>query len=175
MLNGSGDVGPSEFDIHDVAPPDVPEFHSPVLQIAEILALKPRHFEAYVALLWQRRGFRQVILGPGSGDGGVDVVAINGTDGELIQCKTSQSTDKALGWEAIKEVVGGEAAYLRRYPGVSFTRVCVSNVVFNSTATLQADHNRVRLVDRRLLEELQAGHPITLEDVEKVLHPTWNS
>jgi HJR/Mrr/RecB family endonuclease len=173
MLNGGGDVGPGDFDIKDVAPPDLPGAQPSILSMRDIGSLQPRHFEAYVSVLWKKRGFPIVKLGPGSADGGVDVVAINGNEGELIQCKTSRSEDKSLGWEAIKEVVGGEAAYRRRYPGVSFTKVCVSNVGFNSTATLQAEHNAVRLVDRAALEQIQAGHMITLEDVEKMLHSAW--
>jgi superfamily II DNA or RNA helicase/Holliday junction resolvase len=173
MLNGAGDVGPGDFDIQEVAPFDVPGSQPRVLTIHDVICLRPRYFEAYVAVLWQRRGFPTVVLGPGAGDGGVDVVAIKGASGELVQCKTSQTHERALGWEAIKEVVGGEAAYRLRYPGVQFQKVCVSNVEFNETAKTQALHNNVRLVDRTELETIQAGQQISLEDIEKLIYRRW--
>ena len=94
MLNGSGDIGPGEFDIHEVAPPDSAGLSPHILTFDDVLNLQPRHFEAYVAVLWSKEGFRQVTMTPSTGDGGVDVVVINGLDGALIQCKTSQVTGR---------------------------------------------------------------------------------
>lgn len=122
MLNGAGDVAPGEFDIKDVAPPDSSGLDPRRLVFDDVLSLLPRHFEAYVAVLWSKQGFRDVTLTPSTGDGGVDVVALNADTGDLIQCKTSQSGTRELGWEAIKDVVTGEAAYKAKYPGVTFQK-----------------------------------------------------
>lgn len=64
---------------------------------------------------------------PGTNDNGVDVVAIDGNRGQLIQVKTSGIYCRKLGWGAVKEVVAGEALYRRRRPDVSFEKVCVTN------------------------------------------------
>ena len=176
MLNGAGDVGPSEFDIGEVAPPGVTAKESKTLDLVEIDRMSPRYFEAYVAALWQRRGFDAVTLTPSAGDGGVDVVGVrDGSSGELVQCKSSSRAGGELGWEAIKDVVTGEAAYKARHPGVAFVKVCVTNQYFNGKAREQAAHNDVRLVNREELEKLAAEYPLTLVDVERVLYPDWGS
>jgi len=173
MLNGSGDIGPGEFDIHEVAPPDSAGLSPHILTFDDVLNLQPRHFEAYVAVLWSKEGFRQVTMTPSTGDGGVDVVVINGLDGALIQCKTSQVTGRELSWEAIKDVVTGEAGYKAKYPGIAFQKICVTTAVFNHGAHVQAQHNKVRLVDRSALEEMHSPKSITLEEVEKLIYAGW--
>ncbi|KAF0220435.1 MAG: SNF2-related [Rhodospirillaceae bacterium] len=55
---------------------------------------------------------------PSSGDGGIDVVAIKGSDGLLIQCKTTSVAGKELGWDGVKDVIAGAAAYHARHPDV---------------------------------------------------------
>jgi len=111
-----------------------------------------------------------VTLTPVVGDGGVDVVALNDREGELIQCKTSQRSDRELGWEAIKDVVTGTASYARQYPGVRFKRVCIATQAFNSGARNQAVYNEVELYDRKRLSELHGRYEIALEHVEEVLY-----
>jgi hypothetical protein len=170
MLNGSGDLGANDFDIADVAPLETPGTQPRRLTFEDVLSLQPRHFEAYVAVLWSLQGFRKVTLTPASGDGGIDVLALKGTEGELIQCKTSRQSGRELGWDAIKDVVTGEAAYKRQYPQIEFRKVCVTTQRFNSTARGQADLNRVRLVDQDVLEDLHRSHPVTLEQVERALY-----
>ena len=54
-------------------------------------------------------GLRMVERTPSSGDNGVDVVALKPPFGDLIQCKTS--TAEQLSWDAVKDVVTGEAFY----------------------------------------------------------------
>ena len=169
MLNGAGDLGANDFDLADVAPPGVPGVERRALTFDEILGLQPRYFEAYIAILWSRRGFQKVTLTPATGDGGIDVVALKDDQGELIQCKTSRQSGRELGWEAIKDVVTGEAAYRRQFPRIEFQKVCVATQRFNSTARSQAELNEVRLVDLRVLTDLHQLHPITLEQVERVL------
>lgn len=172
MLNGGGDIASGEFNIGTVAPPECPSVQQQPLSFEDVLTMQPRHFEAYVAVLWARKGFSFVTLTPAVGDGGVDVVALNDREGELIQCKTSQRSDRELGWDAIKDVVTGTAGYARQYPGVRFKRVCVATQAFNSGARSQAVDNDVDLYDRKRLCELHGSHEITLEHVEEVLYRT---
>ncbi len=117
MLNGSGDLGSGDFDLKKVAPSGSVNLEPRELTFEDVLSMQPRHFEAYTAVLWARRGCANVILTPLVGDQGVDVVAIDGSVGELIQCKTSQRSDRELSWDAIKDVVTGHAAYQLQYPG----------------------------------------------------------
>ena len=175
MLNGAGDVGPGEFDIGEVAPPGGTGAEAKPLTIDDIDKMTPRYFEAYVAALWARAGFPQVTLTPPAGDGGVDVVALNGADGALIQCKSSSRAGAELGWEAIKDVVTGEAAFRARYAGVTFTKVCVTNQYFNGGAREQAAHNQVRLVNRDEVAKLAERYPLRLIEVEQVLYPDWGA
>ncbi len=169
MLNGTGDVGPDEFEIGGVAPPGSNHSSSRCLALDDVLRMLPRHFEAYTAVLWSRQGYAQVVLTPSTGDGGVDVVAIRGNDGELIQCKTARTDGRELGWDAIKDVVTGEAGYIRQYPNVTFRKVCITTQYFNRGANEQARNNDVRLIDQTMLESLIAAHAITLTEVERML------
>jgi HJR/Mrr/RecB family endonuclease len=113
--------------------------------------MRPDYFECLVAVLWQRKGFQSVYRTPDSHDDGVDVVAI-GPDGELVQCKSSTIDDTMLSWNAIKDVVTGEAAYRERHPNVRFAKACVTNQFFNDNARRHASLNDVELYDRRTFE-----------------------
>jgi hypothetical protein len=174
MLNGTGDIGPQEFDIGGVVPPGSEDYASTrCLDLDDVLRMQPRHFEAFTAVLWSRQGYAHVALTPFTGDGGIDVVAIKGREGELIQCKTARREGRELGWDAIKDVVTGEAAYRKQYPEVTFRKVCVTSQYFNAGAYEQAEYNNVRLVDQRTLVELIAVHQITLADVERLMYRDW--
>ncbi|WP_429261609.1 hypothetical protein [Paraburkholderia atlantica] len=49
------------------------------------------------------------------GDGGIDVMALKGKEGELLQCKSSANAE--LGWNAVKGVAAGAARYQNTYAG----------------------------------------------------------
>ncbi len=172
MLNGAGDVTPRDFDFDDMVPEGAGETLERPVTLDDVLRMRPDYFECYIAVLWQRKGFRTVYRTPESHDDGVDVVAI-GPRGELIQCKSSTVDGTALGWEAIKDVVTGEAAYRLRHPGVEFRKVCVTNQFFNETARRHAALNDVELYDQRRLAELIERYPVTLMDIERQLFPNW--
>jgi hypothetical protein len=173
MLNGSGDVAPSDFGLDDMAPGGAKAAVEPPLTLDDVLRMRSDYFECLVAVLWQRKGFRRVYRTPDSYDDGVDVVAI-GDDGALVQCKSSTVDNAALGWDAIKDVVAGEAAYRARHPGVHFTKACVTNQFFNDNAHRHADLNGVELYDQESLVQLIAMHPLTLSDVERLLYQRWD-
>ena len=174
MLNGSGDVGPGDFSLDDMFPAnDQGSGLSPPVTIDDVVNMKWDYFEWFVAALWLKKGFKTVYKTPMQ-DGGVDVVGISGDSGVLIQCKTSATDGHQLGWEAIKDVVAGEAAYAKMYPGVKFHKVCATNQFFNGTTKMHAELNRVELVDRNSLADLLRRHNVTKLDVDKLLYPTWD-
>ncbi|MBF0143206.1 MAG: restriction endonuclease [Magnetococcales bacterium] len=146
MLNGTGELTPADFgDLG--APGGGSAFGDEFITRTEVEALDADAFEAFCAILWSKHGYRNTRRTPRTGDGGVDVVAISGTEGVLIQCKSSSVEGKDLGWEAVKDVVAGAAGYAAQYPGVKFSRVAVTNRRFNETARAQAVVNDVELVD----------------------------
>ncbi|MGH7488986.1 MAG: helicase-related protein, partial [bacterium] len=112
MLNGSGDIRPGEFDLDEVTPTGETLF-SEQITLDHALQMRWDYFECLIAAMWQKRGYKRVYRTPQS-DEGVDVVALAGARGELVQCKTSGTSDAELSWDAVKDVVTGEAAYRLR-------------------------------------------------------------
>ena len=175
MLNGSGDLTPGDFNVADVVPnADVGEIDERVsLEMA--LRMEWRHFEGLTAALWSKRGFGLCYCTPGANDNGVDVVAISGNQGHLIQTKTSGNEGTKLGWETVKDVVGGEAFYRRKHPNIQFKKVGVTNQFFNAQAHEQAGLNDVELVDQQGLGELLEQHPVSMMDLERLLYAEWET
>jgi len=169
MLNGSGDVTPGDFNIVDVVPPsDVADVDERVtLDMA--LRMSWRHFECLTAVLWTKRGYVCYVT-PGSGDNGVDVVAHSSGRGQLIQTKASGTDGATVNWDAVKEVVAGEAYYSRRHPGIDFEKVCLTNQFYNRQALENGALNDVEMLDQTHLASLLERHPVTLLEVEKVLY-----
>jgi hypothetical protein len=172
MLNGTGDVGPGEFAIEDVVPDPGDGAFSAAITLNDALRMEWDYFECLIAAMWQKQSYKTVYRTP-QHDDGVDVVAISGTAGVLIQCKTCSLDEAALSWDAVKEVVAGEAAYRMRHPGVSFKKVCITNQFFNSTAMTHAGLNNVELLNQTHLAEFLQQFPITMLNVEKLLFAEW--
>ncbi len=145
MLNGSGDVTPGDFNIVDVVPEsdgkDIDE--RVTLDVAHRMTWQ--HFECLAAILWNKKGFH-CYRTPGTHDNGVDVVALAGQEGVLIQAKSSGTDATKLPWDAVKEVVAGEAFYRNRHPGVNFKKVCITNQFFNQQAHENAVLNHVEIL-----------------------------
>jgi len=126
MLNGSGDVSPGDFG--DLEAPDGGNaFGNELICADDIGSFDADAFEAFCALLWSKRGYSRTIKTPSVADGGVDVLALQGAKGVAIQCKSSATQGREHGWEAVKDVSAGVAAYAQRYPGVTFSLVAVTN------------------------------------------------
>jgi Holliday junction resolvase len=172
MLNGSGDVAPGDFNIVDVVPEaDVKDIDERVtLDIA--LKMDWQHFECLAAILWSKQGFN-CYRTPGTKDNGVDVVALAGSRGILVQVKSSGTEGTKLSWDAVKEVVAGEAFYRKLHPGVSFDKVCITNQFFNQQAHKNACLNNVKLLDQSHLSTLLAEYEITMLEVEQMLYAEW--
>jgi hypothetical protein len=114
-------------------------------------ALDGHSFEHFCQILFTTKGFNAMVTLKNPGDGGVDIVAIKGTDGILVQCKHSVS--EAIGWDAVKEIYAGAEAYRARYPGMAFKLVAITNREFNGTACEQAKLLNVQLLERKALSE----------------------
>ncbi|CAK0760044.1 restriction system protein [Gammaproteobacteria bacterium] len=138
--------------------------YSPIRVLPEHLKrIDGRAFERLCLRLWQQQGYTDVYSTPGSGDGGVDVVAIDRDTGRgcLIQCKTS-TDHRPMGWDAVKDVVTGAAAYEYRHPQVSFQKIAVTNQHFGPTAHQQAQINAVELLEQNDLFQLLERYEIIL-------------
>jgi superfamily II DNA or RNA helicase/Holliday junction resolvase len=172
MLNGSGDVAPCDFNIVDVVPEaDAKEINVRVtLDVA--LRMTWEHFECLAAILWGKQGF-SCYRTPGTNDNGVDVVALAGSRGILVQAKTSGKDGEKLSWDAVKEVVAGEAFYRKLHPGVDFDKVCITNQFFNQQAHENASLNKVKLLEQPHLSTLLAEHEVTMLEVEQMLYAKW--
>ncbi|OYY94441.1 MAG: helicase SNF2 [Hydrogenophilales bacterium 28-61-23] len=175
MLNGSGDLSPSDFDIAEVIPggnlADIQER----IDLELALRMEWRHFEGLAAALWSKQGYDLCYCTPGTKDQGVDVVAISGDRGVLIQTKTSSNEGTKLGWETVKDVVGGEAFYRRRHPNVEFNKVGLTNQFFNAQAHEQAELNDVLLVDQDMLSQMLTEYPVTMLELERLLYTDWGT
>ncbi|OEZ29803.1 helicase SNF2 [Variovorax boronicumulans] len=172
MLNGAGDVSPADFG--DLEAPDGGNaFGNELIGSDDIGSLDPDAFEAFCALLWSKRGYARTIKTRRVGDGGVDVIAIKGSEGVAIQCKSSSIEGRGHGWEAVKDVSAGVAAYAQRYPNVKFAMVAVTNQRFNNTARQQAQVLGVELVEGDDLARLIAQHPMKRGELERFLLSGW--
>ena len=143
---------------------------NPRIDIETTNSMDGRYFEGLVAALWAKQGHGMVQVTPSAGDHGVDVVVIADGMGMLVQAKQSTRDDARLGWDAIRDVVGGEAHYRRRFPNIEFQKYVITNQRFNRDAHAQAEENGVLLIERPKLEELLEAHPIHMTDVESQLH-----
>ena len=166
MLNGTGNILPSEFvDVVGIRK----DAFDKQLSIEDADSLEPIYFEAMIAALWKKRGFKSVKLTPASGDGGVDVVAKTINVGELIQVKHSSSEAGNLGWDAVKEIVAGGQIYAAKYPGVQLKKIALTNREFSSNASAQARILGVELISRQSLTQLLQDYRVTMTEVESFM------
>lgn len=134
------------------------------IDITDVEDMSPAAFEFLCALIYRKSGYPRSFRVGGAGDGGVDVVSLRGETGLLLQCKSSKELDKRLGWEGVKDVVAGEAAYRLQYPSVQFEKIALTNQFFNDTARTQANINNVLVMDKNdIMREVQKFHISYLE------------
>lgn len=165
MLNGSGsDATFSELVGQGADGVDVPRRF---LTLDDVDRLDGFGFEAFCCLLWEKQGFQASVTKKRGGDGGIDVIAIKGPRGELLQCKCS--INSKIGWDAIKEAAAGATKYQAKFPGTRFSKIAVTNQHFTSGALEQATANQVHLVTRSGLEELLGIHPMTNHEFSEAL------
>lgn len=163
MLNGCEDIRASDWE--GLSAPDGNTVIAPSRVTAEHLAgIEPVVFERLCALLWARQGYQSYCT-QRTGDGGIDVVGIRGGEGVLIQCKTSSAQERSLGWNAVRDVVAGAAAYEARHPAVRFQLVAAANCHFNEEAHRQASLNGVRLVPCADIAAMLGRHAVELGEL----------
>lgn len=172
MLNGAGDVLPGDFNLLDVVPGGHSRVFDERVSLDVALRMDWQMFECLTAALWAKQGY-ECYRTPGAKDYGVDVVARSGDTGQLIQAKSSGVDGHKFSWDAVKEVVAGEAYYRKRHARVQFEKICITNQYFNRHATENAELNGVRLLDQRDLSDLLERHDVTILEVERMLHTGW--
>ena len=174
MLNGSGDINPGDFSLVDVVPKAEGKDIDERVSLDMALRMTWQHFECLAGVLWTKRGYA-CYRTPATSDYGVDVVALDGQKGQLVQAKTSSVDGATLSWEAVKDVVTGEAFYKRRHSLVDFDKVCLTNQFFNRQAKETAALNAVELLDQTHLAGMLERHPVTMLEVERMLYADWTS
>lgn len=168
MLNGSGgDISFKDLVDHSGKGEQVQKSY---LTLDEVDRMDGEGFETLCCLLWNKLGFQAAITPKRGGDGGIDVIAFKGREGELLQCKSSKASN--IGWDAVKEVTAGAAGYQARHPGTRFKRVAVTNQTFTAGAVTHAKENNVELITRRELEELLGRYPTTNHEFDEALQ-SW--
>jgi HJR/Mrr/RecB family endonuclease len=128
------------------------------LTIDDVDRMDGFRFEVLCKVLWSKAGYVAQLTPKRGGDGGIDVVAFKGRNGELLQCKSSANHE--VGWDAIKEVTTGAARYQTQFAGTKFRKLAVTNQRFTSGAKVHAEANKVTLVERTQLEEMLSRHPV---------------
>ncbi len=158
MLNGTPTVSQDELlDLLDVAGQATTVVADEWITATQLSRIVGIPFERLCRALWKCKGYN-CLLTSTTGDGGVDIVAIKGSQGLLIQCKASGAA-RGQGWNAINEIVAGTAAYEKQFPGVSFSKVAVTNQFFNDNSIRQARLNEVSLIDRSILTDWLLQYP----------------
>ncbi|MBK6961592.1 MAG: restriction endonuclease [Gammaproteobacteria bacterium] len=174
MLNGAGDLRPSEFNLDDVAPPGT--FNDNELVTLETaLSMNWKYFEALATVLYAKRGY-DAHRTPSAKDNGIDIVALPREQqmGKLIQVKSSGIEGKQLGWDAVKDVVGGHEFYAKKFPRVGFELACLTNRYFDEQTHRNAKLNRVELLEQPHLQQMLNETPVMMIDIEKILYPNWS-
>lgn len=158
MLNGSGkDVSFSDLVSGDKD--NGAELPRRFLTMNDVDRMDGDGFEVFCCLMWGKQGYLATVTPKRGGDGGIDVVALKGQDGYLLQCKSSRSA--TLGWDAVKDATGGAAKYQAQYSGTRFRRLAVTNQHFTRGAVEQAEANHVGLIVREQIEEFLGRYPVS--------------
>lgn len=113
--------------------------------LLEIDCMTGHEFEYFVASLLQDLGFSKVTVTPGSGDQGIDVIAILDGTKYAFQCK---KYSKPLGNKPIQEVVTGKIIW------ECDEAVVITNSYFTKGAIEAARATNVELWDRNVLSQM---------------------
>lgn len=162
MLNGAEDINLKDFG--GMGAPNGEKIHSERVTPILLQSIGPAAFERLCQIYWSRQG-TQTVSTPVSGDLGVDIVALRGGKGWLIQCKSASNPNAALGWDGIKDVIAGQAHYQALHQNTDFGLVAMTNVRFNKTAREQAKLNSVSLVEYEQLSEFLTQNDVLVTDI----------
>lgn len=126
--------------------PKTLEKHSPrTVSLARIDRMEGHEFEHFTADLLRKLGYERVEVTPGSGDQGVDVIAVKDGKRYAIQCKRYS---QKLGNKPVQEVFAGKTIY-----GCSVA-VVLTNNYFTDGAKEAAKATGVELWDRDALRRM---------------------
>lgn len=114
----------------------------------EFASLTPRDFVSFVALVYQRLGYRTTIT-EGLNDKGADIVLKRDGETTVVQVK---HWNKPVGMSAVREVVAAKP----HYGATNAVVVCSRN--FSPRAEDLAKDNRVQLVDGMRLAKMKESH-----------------
>jgi len=134
----------------------------------DVRRLSPEHFGALVAALEERDGTR-VLLTPHTGDGGIDVIAVQPQAIRLIQCKHT-SGNTLVDADVINEVKVAFDGYRARWLAtLSLQRPLRLVIVTNGEATRQtqraAAERGVEIITAKQLWHLLAATRCTYYDM----------
>jgi hypothetical protein len=167
MLDGIGENISGQSLMPTDGPTGTIRVEERLIDLPVVDALNGDSFEHLCQIFFSSQGFSAWVTPKNPGDGGVDIVAIKGTEGVLVQCKHSISN--AIGWDAVKEIYTGAEAYRSRIPGVVFNLVAVTNREFNPNAREQAMNCNVRLIERSELSDGLANQKISVTVLDECL------
>lgn len=105
-------------------------------------ALSPDEFEEFIADMMNARGAASVEVSGGSGDGGIDVIAVFPAHHVLVQCKRYSEGAK-VGEAFLRELLGAAAAYERRVGVKSKPVLAVTFASLSKAATKFASANSI--------------------------------
>lgn len=162
MLNGVGDISISELAENMATPAGETMFSRQRIMPEDLTSISAVNFEKLVAEILRLRGFSAQAVGR-SGDHGVDVWAVRGEQGYLVQCKSTSKTS-GLGIEGINEVVGGAAHYRAKDSKTLYRLAVATNGKFNKTAATHASNQpeAVELWDFDLISEWLNAYEVYL-------------
>ncbi|MCP4345512.1 MAG: DEAD/DEAH box helicase family protein [Desulfobacterales bacterium] len=142
-------------------PKDKPEEYP--LKTEELDRFEPHFFEAAVAAVFKKKGFR-VILTPNSNDKGADVVAMSDAENFLIQVKQSKNpiNDKAVG-----EILKAKGYYESKYKK-KFSLMVATNNELNSNARVMAENNKVSSFIRSDFEEFLSKNDLYYSEIRQI-------
>ena len=120
-------------------------------------------FEAYIGAMYEKQGYK-VYITPRSGDKGIDVIAMKGSDNYAIQCKHSKNN---IGQECMSEVLSG-AKYYETIYGKSFIPLTWTNSHYSSSAIDFARTIDIKCCDRDDLMQWVEENFVTMKDVYRL-------
>ena len=141
--------------------------HVTALKPDDVRALPWDRFESLIAVLEQKKGGR-VVLTPQSGDMGIDVIAFQGNQVRLIQCKHKRYGDE-IDSGVVAETLNALDTYRARiFANKPFTLkpvIATNGRIPNLVMGRLIEHD-IDVINDTILSELLAQHLPTIPDIE---------
>ena len=122
--------------------------------------ITPHEFEALVAVLYERMGYKSYLTGK-SNDKGVDVICKKDNEVLFIQCKKYKST---VGTDAIKDLLFARDTYKKYVEGKNVK----SSIITSSENICDSVKNRndIEVIDKDRLSELLSKYNIYKHEID---------